>query len=227
MKQEKLIRLHIDNYTGGQNQMRTMKRHKYPVTPKAEYGSMGEAVDEYMNNFYTVFKNGENFARNNPQVFNHQYPHDGESYLSVTNPVNMGDGYSVYFGTLLPEKEDGLYIIQIKQFRLQGSTCQYGLGLITPKNYSESPAVFTEDFLQKVDNLPDYNEGLFFFISCHMGFLSVHGNDVRWLFDEGMAIGQVFDGFYYFDEFTDTIKFPMVELTDSVIKILEGEMWKL
>lgn len=42
-----------------------------------------------------------------------------------------------------------------------------------------------------------------------------------------MAIGQKLDGFYYFDEFTDTIKFPMVELTDSVIKILEGEMWKL
>lgn len=225
MKKDNLIRLHINDYTGSQNNKKTLKRYKYQVTPKAEYSSMGEAVDEYMKNFGTVLKTGEDFARNNPQLFNHQYPHDGESYLSVTNPVNMGDGYSVYFGTLLPEKEDGLYVIPIKIFRLKWSKNQYRLGFIAPKNNGKSPAVFTEDFLQKVDNLPDYNEGLFFFISCHMGFLSVHGKDVRWLFNEGMAIGQASDGFYYFDEFTDKIKFPMMELTDSVIKILETMMW--
>ena len=40
-----------------------------------------------------------------------------------------------------------------------------------------------------------------------------------------MAIGQKFDSFYYFEEFTDTIKFPEGNLTDGEIKDLEMKMW--
>ena len=76
-------------------------------------------------------------------------------------------------------------------------------------------------------SLADIGEGYFFFWSCRTGMFSVYGNNVRWLFEQGMAIGQVFDGFYYFDEFTDTIKFPMMDLTDEEIKNLEMKMWKL
>lgn len=56
---------------------------------------------------------------------------------------------------------------------------------------------------------------------------SVYGNNVRWLFEQGMAIGQKLDGFYYFEEFTNTIKFPERDLTDEEIKNLEMKMWKL
>ncbi len=228
MLENNFIKLHINDYTGGQNNNKTMKSDKYPVTPKAEYCSIDEVVNEYMKNLDTLIEKVEDVIKNNPQIFHPQCPNDGNSYAAVTVPIKMGDGYSVYFGTFWPEKEGAIAIIPIKRFRLKGSKSQNKLGIIVPENCGdESLAVFTEDFLQKVDGLPNLDEGLFFFLSCHSGLLSAHGKDVRWLFDEGMAIGQVFDGFYYFDEFTDTIKFPMMDLTDDEIKNLEMKMWKL
>ena len=228
MLENNFIKLHINDYTGGQNNNKTMKSDKYPVTPKAEYCSIDEVVNEYMKNLDTLIEKVEDVIKNNPQIFHPQCPNDGNSYAAVTVPIKMGDGYSVYFGTFWPEKEGAIAIIPIKRFRLKGSKSQNKLGIIVPENCGdESLAVFTEDFLQKVDGLPNLDEGLFFFLSCHSGLLSAHGKDVRWLFDEGMAIGQVFDGFYYFDEFTDTIKFPMMDLTDDEIKNLDMKMWKL
>ena len=225
MLENNFIKLHINDYTGGQNNNKTMKSDKYPVTPKAEYCSIDEVVNEYMKNLDTLLENVDDVIKNNPQIFHPQCPNDGNSYAAVTVPIKMGDGYSVYFGTFWPEKEGAIAIIPIKRFRLKGSKSQNKLGIIVPENCGdESLAVFTEDFLQKVDGLPNLDEGLFFFLSCHSGLLSAHGKDVRWLFDEGMAIGQVFDGFYYFEEFTDTIKFPMMDLTDDEIKNLEMKM---
>ena len=228
MSNNNFTRLQFDGFTSSQNNKKTVKRSKYQVTPKAEYSSMDEVVYEYMNNFDTLMEKVEDVVKNNPQIFHPQCPNDGNSYAAVTVPIKMGDGYSVYFGTFWPEKEGAIAVIPIKRFRLKGSKSQNKLGIIVPENCGdESLAVFTEDFLQKVDGLPVCNEGLFFFLSCHSGLLSAHGKDVRWLFDEGMAIGQVFDGFYYFDEFTDTIKFPMGNLTTKEIKNLEMKMWKL
>ena len=228
MSNNNFTRLQFDGFTSGQNNNKTMKSDKYQVTPKAEYCSIDEVVNEYMKNLDTLIEKVEDVIKNNPQIFHPQCPNDGNSYAAVTVPIKMGDGYSVYFGTFWPEKEGAIAVIPIKRFRLKGSKSQNKLGIIVPENCGdESLAVFTEDFLQKVDGLPNLDEGLFFFLSCHSGLLSAHGKDVRWLFDEGMAIGQVFDGFYYFDEFTDTIKFPMMDLTDDEIKNLEMKMWKL
>lgn len=56
MTKDNLTRLHINDYTGGQNNNKTMKRSKYQVTPKAEYSSMDEAVDEYIDNFGTLME---------------------------------------------------------------------------------------------------------------------------------------------------------------------------
>lgn len=228
MLENNFIKLHINDYTGGQNNNKTMKSDKYPVTPKAEYGSLDEVVYEYMNNLDTLLENVDDVIKNDPQIFHPQCPNDGNSYAVVTVPIKMGDGYSVYFGTFWPEKEGAIAVIPIKRFRLKGSKSQNKLGIIVPENCGdESLAVFTEDFLQKVDGLPDCNEGLFFFLSCHSGLLSAHGKDVRWLFDEGMAIGKKMNGFYCFYDYTDTIKFPERDLTDEEIKNLEMKMWKL
>lgn len=226
MLENNFIKLHINDYTGGQNNNKTMKSDKYPVTPKAEYGSLDEVVYEYMNNLDTLLENVDDVIKNDPQIFHPQCPNDGNSYAVVTVPIKMGDGYSVYFGTFWPEKEGAIAVIPIKRFRLKGSKSQNKLGIIVPENCGdESLAVFTEDFLQKVDGLPDCNEGLFFFLSCHSGLLSAHGKDVRWLFDEGMAIGKKMNGFYCFYDYTDTIKFPEGNLTDEEIKDLEMKMW--
>ena len=226
MLENNFIKLHINDYTGGQNNNKTMKSDKYPVTPKAEYGSLDEVVYEYMNNLDTLLANVDDVIKKDPQIFHPQCPNDGNSYAVVTVPIKMGDGYSVYFGTFWPEKEGAIAVIPIKRFRLKGSKSQNKLGIIVPENCGdESLAVFTEDFLQKVDGLPDCNEGLFFFLSCHSGLLSAHGKDVRWLFDEGMAIGKKMNGFYCFYDYTDTIKFPEGNLTDEEIKDLEMKMW--
>ena len=97
MLENNFIKLHINNYTGGQNNNKTMKRSKYQVTPKAEYSSMDEVVYEYMNNFDTLMEKVEDVVKNNPQIFHPQCPNDGNSYAAVTVPIKMGDGYSVYF----------------------------------------------------------------------------------------------------------------------------------
>lgn len=226
MSKNKLTRLQFNGSTGSQKQKKTVKSSKYQVTPKAEYSSMGEAVDEYINNFDTVMKNVEGVVKNNPQLFHPQCPNDGKIRVIATGPVNMGDGYLAYFGSFWPELEGAVCMILIKRFRLNGMKGKNKLGVILPKNgCCESPAVFTGDFMQKLKGIPNFSEGLFFFLSCQTGLLSVHGKDVRWLFEQGMAIGQVFDGFYYFDTFTDTIKFPMRDLTDDETKNLEAMMW--
>ena len=176
MLENNFIKLHINDYTGGQNNNKTMKSDKYPVTPKAEYCSIDEVVNEYMKNLDTLIEKVEDVIKNNPQIFHPQCPNDGNSYAAVTVPIKMGDGYSVYFGTFWPEKEGAIAIIPIKRFRLKGSKSQNKLGIIVPENCGdESLAVFTEDFLQKVDGLPNLDEGLFFFLSCHSGLLSAHG----------------------------------------------------
>lgn len=176
MPKDNFIRLQFDGFTSSQNNNKTMKSDKYPVTPKAEYGSLDEVVYEYMNNLDTLLENVDDVIKNDPQIFHPQCPNDGNSYAVVTVPIKMGDGYSVYFGTFWPEKEGAIAIIPIKRFRLKGSKSQNKLGIIVPENCGdESLAVFTEDFLQKVDGLPNLDEGLFFFLSCHSGLLSAHG----------------------------------------------------
>ena len=228
MEKEHLFRAQFNGSPGSQNNKTTVKRRKYPVSSKAEYNSISEAVEEYKSNYKTLKANIRAVVRNSPEDFDFQSMTDADSFIAVSIPIDMGDDYVAYVCTAVPEHRDCVFTISIKHFRLKGGRLQNGLGYIAPESIGyESPAVFTDVFLQKMYSLADIGEGYFFFWSCRTGMFSVYGNNVRWLFEQGMAIGQKLDGFYYFEEFTDTIKFPERDLTDEEIKNLEMKMWKL
>lgn len=226
MKKEYLFKSQFNCFPGSQNNKKTVKRRKYPVSSKTEYNSMSEVVEEYKSNYKTLKANIKAVVRNNPDDFDFLSMTDADSFIAVSIPIDMGDDYVAYVCTVVPEHKGSVSMIPIKHFRLKGDRRQNGLGIIVPENCGdESLAVFTDVFLQKMYSLTDIEEGYFFFWSCQTGMFSVYGNNVRWLFEQGMAIGQVFDGFYYFDTFTDTIKFPMRDLTDDETKNLEAMMW--
>ena len=226
MEKEHLFRAQFNGFPGSQNNKTTVKRRKYPVSSKTEYNSISEVVEEYKSNYKTLKANIRAVVRNSPEDFDFQSMTDADSFIAVSIPIDMGDGYVAYVCTAVPEHKDCVFTISIKHFRLKGGRLQNGLGYIAPESIGyESPAVFTDVFLQKMYSLADIGEGYFFFWSCRTGMFSVYGNNVRWLFEQGMAIGQKLDGFYYFEEFTDTIKFPEGNLTDGEIKDLEMKMW--
>ena len=50
MKKEYLFRAQFNGSPGSQNNKTTVKRRKYPVSSKAEYNSISEAVEEYKSN---------------------------------------------------------------------------------------------------------------------------------------------------------------------------------
>lgn len=226
MEKEHLFRAQFNGSPGSQNNKTTVKRRKYPVSSKAEYNSISEAVEEYKSNYKTLKANIRAVVRNSPEDFDFQSMTDADSFIAVSIPIDMGDDYVAYVCTAVPEYKGSVFMIPIKHFRLKGGRLQNGLGYIAPESIGyESPAVFTDVFLQKMYSLADIGEGYFFFWSCRTGMFSVYGNNVRWLFEQGMAIGQKLDGFYYFEEFTDTIKFPEGNLTDGEIKNLEMKMW--
>lgn len=226
MEKEHLFRAQFNGSPGSQNNKTTVKRRKYPVSSKAEYNSISEVVEEYKSNYKTLKANIRAVVHNNPEDFDFQSMTDADSFIAVSIPIDMGDDYVAYVCTAVPEYKGSVFMIPIKHFRLKGGRLQNGLGYIAPESIGyESPAVFTDVFLQKMYSLADIGEGYFFFWSCRTGMFSVYGNNVRWLFEQGMAIGQKLDGFYYFEEFTDTIKFPERDLTDEEIKNLEMKMW--
>ena len=226
MEKEHLFRAQFNGFPGSQNNKTTVKRRKYPVSSKTEYNSISEVVEEYKSNYKTLKANIRAVVRNSPEDFDFQSMTDADSFIAVSIPIDMGDDYVAYVCTAVPEYKGSVFMIPIKHFRLKGGRCQNGLGLIAPENIgNKSLAVFTDVFLQKMYSLADIGEGYFFFWSCRTGMFSVYGNNVRWLFEQGMAIGQKLDGFYYFEEFTDTIKFPERNLTDGEIKDLEMKMW--
>lgn len=226
MEKEHLFRAQFNGFPGSQNNKTTVKRRKYPVSSKTEYNSISEVVEEYKSNYKTLKANTRDIVRSNPEDFDFQSMTDADSFIAVSIPIDMGDDYVAYVCTAVPEYKGSVFMIPIKHFRLKGGRLQNGLGYIAPENIgNKSLAVFTDVFLQKLYSLADMEEGYFFFWSCQTGMLSVYGNNARWLFEQGMAIGQKFDSFYYFEEFTDTIKFPEGNLTDGEIKDLEMKMW--
>lgn len=226
MKQENFIRMHMGNTNSGPNKTNTVKASNYPVSPKAEYDTIGEAVSEYKDNACTIRANVGRMVNMNPSKYDFRGPDDGNKYAVLGSPVDMGDGYTAYIGELWPKRKNALAVIIIKRFRLKNNKGKYTVGIMSPENVDDTfQAVFTEGFLQKRMEALKTDTRFFFFLSCYYGLISQHDKDVRWLFDEGMAIGKEMHGFYCFSDYTDTIKFPMRDLTDDEIKKLEALMW--
>lgn len=190
MRKENLTRLYVDNYNDSLNNREYGKRNNCTISPKAEYGSMSEAVAEFQNNMSAIRANVAKMLNLDPSKYDLQGPDDGDKYVIISPSVDMGDGYAAYIGKLWPKRKNDLAAIIIKQFRLHGSKGQYTVGTISPKNINGiCLAVFPEDFLQEMANSLGTDMRTFFFLSCHYGLISTNGNEVRWLFDEGMATG--------------------------------------
>ena len=87
MEKEHLFRAQFNGSPGSQNNKTTVKRRKYPVSSKAEYNSISEAVEEYKSNYKTLKANIRAVVRNSPEDFDFQSMTDADSFIAVSIPI--------------------------------------------------------------------------------------------------------------------------------------------
>lgn len=208
---------------------------KWGKQPKAEYDETPKVANEFLCNdiaFRLMPKQWENNASSACATDKGNGLLDGLQAASVGSRVDLGHGYAVY--PVKWQTEDGTWKFAYGFYRLfymKGDKSPMTLVEFTPQ-YGDGPitAVFTDKlmriFMETYDKAYN-NPGLFYVAVVRSGLVSVNGENIRWLFEKGMAVGRKYENYCYFDAFTEDINYLVLESRNLHPKQMERIMWQV
>ena len=200
-----------------------------PVQPKDEYDIIREGVDEYMYNYMTYESELNKDIANNPSNYSLDLKRCGYAPGMIEfPPIDMGYGYTANIGKDPNVPNSDFEILLNKQFRLKQNHRLMTLGFVMPQYVGKHGlAVFTEKFLKNFERTSRLHRGVFFFMFCNSGILTIRNGKIRWLSTGGLATGEMKDNLYYFDKLSFCMHFPDKNMTYKELKQLENDMWNV
>lgn len=200
-----------------------------PVQPKDEYDITRDGVDEFIDNYMTYESELNKDIANNPSNYRIDLKQCGYAPGMIElPPIDMGYGYTANIGKNPFVPNSGFEILLNKQFRLRQGHRLMTVGLVMPEyGGKHGLAVFTERFLKNFERASELHRGVFFFMFCASGLLTIRNGKIRWLFTGGLATGEMKDNLYYFDKLSFCMQFPDINMTHKDLVQLENVMWQV
>lgn len=198
-------------------------------TTNGRYDSLEQVMKEYLSKVNIKKAEAIKKIKQNLNMYE-QYAAKNHSdlgpHVHAFPTINLHDGYVAHIGIKWPQQSNPGFTVT-KKFQLKNQTTDYfTIGKITPEDTKKSQIVFfLYPFLENFSCNTHQNEEVFFVYLTSSGFISERNGILKWLTEDGVAIGYKSDKYYVFHTFITDIKYNGEELTDKTKAKYEKLLW--